>query len=66
MTAEPYPWQELADLKIERDADCVTRDLISLIDRQAFREVRIILREAQDYMDETIDSLEEDVERKRA
>jgi hypothetical protein len=45
--------------KIERDMDCVIRDLESLIDRQAFKEVRMILRHATDYMAETIEALEE-------
>jgi hypothetical protein len=45
--------------KIEQDVDCVIRDLESLIDRQAFKEVRLILRHATDYMAETIEALEE-------
>jgi hypothetical protein len=45
--------------KIERDADCVTRELESLVDRQAFKEVRLIIRHITDYMAETIEALEE-------
>jgi hypothetical protein len=45
--------------KIERDMDCVIRDIESLIDRQAFKEVRLILRHATDYMADTIEALEE-------
>jgi hypothetical protein len=45
--------------KIERDSDCVIREIESLIDRQAFKEVRLILRHATDYMEETIEALEE-------
>jgi hypothetical protein len=45
--------------KIELDMDRVIQDLESLIDRQAFKEVRMIIRHATDYMEETIEALEE-------
>jgi hypothetical protein len=45
--------------KVERDADSVTRDLESLVDRHAFKEVRLIMQHIADYMGETIEALEE-------
>jgi hypothetical protein len=45
--------------RIEEDADRVTNDLEKLVDRHAFKEVRLILRHITDYMAETIEALEE-------
>jgi hypothetical protein len=61
------PWEEFANameesqrlVEIERTADCAQRYLYDLIHKHAFREVREILRHTKEYMDETIEVLEE-------
>jgi hypothetical protein len=61
------PWEEFANameesqrlVEIERTADCVQRQLYELIHKHAFREVREILRHTKEYMDETIEVLDE-------
>jgi HD superfamily phosphohydrolase YqeK len=61
------PWEEFADAmeesqrldKIERTADCVQRELYELVHANAFAEVREILQHTKEYMEETIEVLEE-------
>jgi hypothetical protein len=61
------PWEEFANsmeesqrlVEIERTADCVQRQLYDLILAEAFREVREILQHTKEYMEETIEVLEE-------
>jgi hypothetical protein len=61
------PWEEFADameesqrlVEIERTADCTQRYLYDLIHQHAFKEVREILQHTKEYMDETIEVLEE-------
>jgi len=61
------PWEEFANameesqrlVEIERTADCTQRQLYELIHAGAFREVREILRHTEEYMDETIQALDE-------
>jgi hypothetical protein len=61
------PWEEFANameesqhaVDIERTADCAQRHLYELIHLEAFREVREILQHTKEYMDETIEVLEE-------
>jgi hypothetical protein len=49
--------------EIERTADCAQRYLYELSHDHAFREVREILQHTKEYMDETIEVLEEEKER---
>jgi hypothetical protein len=64
------PWEEFANameasqrqVDIERTADCAQRYLYDLIHANAFREVRQILQHTKEYMDETIEVLEEEKE----
>ena len=61
------PWKILAENmeekeEVERTADCTMRYLEWLIEKQAFREVRTILRDAETMMDEAIESLVEAAE----
>jgi type III secretory pathway component EscV len=66
-------WEEFADameesqrlVEIERTADCTQRYLYELIHAKAFKEVREILRHTKEYMDETIEVLEEEKEQPR-
>jgi hypothetical protein len=61
------PWEEFANameesqrlVDIERTADCAQRYLYDLIHAEAFREVREILQHTKEYMEETIEVLEE-------
>jgi xylose isomerase len=61
------PWEEFANameesqrqVDIERTADCTQRQLYELIHNHAFAEVREILQHTKEYMDETIEVLEE-------
>jgi hypothetical protein len=61
------PWKDFADVmkkaqdedSIERTADCAQRYLYELCHRHAFKEVREILRHTHEYMQETIEVLEE-------
>jgi HD superfamily phosphohydrolase YqeK len=61
------PWEEFADaleasqrqVEIERAADCAQRYLYELVHANAFAEVREILQHTKEYMEETIEVLEE-------
>jgi HD superfamily phosphohydrolase YqeK len=64
------PWKAFADAmeesqrrdEIERTADCTQRHLYELIHKHAFAEVREILQHTKEYMEETIEVLEEEKE----
>lgn len=44
--------------KIDRDADCVQRDLYDLVERGAFMEVTGILKRTREYMDDAFEILQ--------
>jgi ElaB/YqjD/DUF883 family membrane-anchored ribosome-binding protein len=51
---------------IERDADCVMRDIQTLLERMAFKEVALIIREANDLLREAQECAEDEAESLRA
>jgi hypothetical protein len=61
------PWEEFANAmeesqrqeEIERTVDCAQRYLYELVHANAFAEVREILQHTKEYMEETIEVLEE-------
>jgi HD superfamily phosphohydrolase YqeK len=61
------PWEEFADameesqrqVEIERTADCAQRYLYELVHKHAFKEVAEIVQHTREYMEETIEALEE-------
>jgi HD superfamily phosphohydrolase YqeK len=67
------PWEEFADAleasqrldEIERAADCAQRYLYELVHANAFVEVREILQHTKEYMEETIEVLEEKASARR-
>jgi hypothetical protein len=57
---------QLREEAIERDADCVMRDIQTLLERMAFKEVALIIREANDLLAEAQECANEEAEAARA
>jgi hypothetical protein len=68
------PWEEFANameesqrqVENERMADCVMREIASLLEHMAFKEVALIIRESNELLREAQDVAEEEAQARRA